>query len=233
MINNACFKIFHVDSNNQRDLLFNSLRSYLLNKIDELETPTNIISNDSDVYQFISNNPDFNLDLNGYNLDNIQGWRYGEIGIWSSNFSAWKNFIDSDYDLLILIEDDIKYHDDFYDKLVLCMNDLPSDWEVFSFYVPESEYGKFDLSRSVSPILSRSYQDWSMLCYVLNRRGAQKLIDSVKNPVFLPLDWHIYRQTHMFNVYCVRPDFISGCELAAVESTFQSSQSRRVLDGIF
>jgi GR25 family glycosyltransferase involved in LPS biosynthesis len=233
MTNNICFKIFHVDSNSERDQLFSDLRSYLINKIDELDTPTNIISNDSDVKNFISDNLDFNLYLNGYNLDNIQGWRYGEIGILSSNFYAWKNFINSDYDLLILMEDDIRYDDEFYEKLNLCINDLPDDWDIFSFYVPESEYNKFHLSMAVSPVLSRSYQDWSMLCYVINKKGAQKLIDSVKNPVFLPLDWHIYRQTHLFNVYSVRPDFISGCSLAAVESTFQNIQNRRVLNGIF
>lgn len=233
-MNNACFKVFHLPGTSpHRNGSFIDTTNYLSESFVELDTPTIEVSNDKDVINFISST-EFNLDLSGYNLDNIQGWKYGEIGILASNYMAWKNFLKGDFEYVILMEDDIDCRKNFPYMLNNYASQLPENWEVFSCFVPDSEYHKFDGSQEIGQSdVCRSYQDWSMLCYVLNRRGAEKLIHHVETTsVALPLDWLIYRQTHIFKVYGLKPTSKPPCTLKNIPSTFQHKHERKVLNGI-
>jgi GR25 family glycosyltransferase involved in LPS biosynthesis len=70
------------------------------------------------------------------------------------------------------------------------------------------------------------YQEWSNLCYVINRRSAQKLLDLVKEGITLPLDWFWSKQTHKINTYTLKPNIYSGIELQYFPSTFQATTRR-------
>jgi len=228
-----CFKVFHISKNRARTKFSVGMTKYLkANGLEILNTPTVAISNIEDVQNFLSNNY-FKLDPNGYNLDSVQGWKMGEVGIWASNFIAWNNFLSTDNDIAILMEDDIIFDDGLLDDLMNKINELPDNWDFFSFFVPEDQHKSYDSSMSVSKNISRVYQDWSMLCYLVSRNGAKKLIESCQKPVSLPLDWHIYRQRDKFNSYSIKPDVALMCDIANIDSTFQNIQNRRVLNGIF
>lgn len=228
-----CFKVFHLSKNKEREKFSVNITEYLNNKgLEALNTPTIKISNVEDIKYFISNNH-FNLDPSGYNLDSIQGWKMGEVGIWASNFIAWNNFLNTDNDIAILMEDDIIFKNNFFDDLMDKIKELPEDWDFFSFFVPADQRNAYDPSMSVSNNISSIYQDWSMLCYLISRGGAEKLIKSCQSPVRLPLDWHIYRQRQKFNSYSIKPDVELMCDIAEINSTFQNIQPRRVINGIF
>ena len=236
MSNRFAFKVFHLDGDSEvykkRSGLYQKINAYLSESFDELDTPTIRISNESEYSNWILNNPDFYINGKGCDIPGFEGWRYGEVGIWASNFTAWKKFLDSDYDYLILIEDDIVYEDNMSELLINYVSELPQGWDMFSLFCPEGEFHKYDSSRDIGqPNVCKTYQDWSMLCYVLSRDGAKKALDSMIPGITLSLDWHFFRQTHIFKEYTVKPNSAQGCRLDGVESTFQTTQERNFLNG--
>lgn len=230
---NACFKIFHLPSDSERNKYADEARSYFISYgIKELETKTMSIRNDDDVKKFLIECNEFKLDPNGYNLDCIQGWKYGEVGIWYSNYLAWSNFLKTDYDALILMEDDIVCQEGLIEDINNKLNEIPENWDFLSMFVPEDQRNSYKPSMSVTNNISRVYQDWSMLCYIVSKDGAKKLIKSCNNLVSLPLDWHIYRQREKFNSFSIKPDVKLMCDIAKIDSTFQNFHERKVLNGI-
>jgi GR25 family glycosyltransferase involved in LPS biosynthesis len=226
-------KVFHIESDSDREWLVESINIYLEKYSTPLDTPTIQIRSHEDLLNYYNNNKDFYIDPNGYSLDGKQGWKYGELGIWASNYTAWKNFLKTDFDSLILMEDDITFNDNFFPILEKYIAELPEDWDIFSFFVPFDQYHKYALHKSYGENTSLIYQDWSCLCYVLSRKGAQKSLDIMRQGVSLPLDWFYYRQTDKFNGFTIKPDVEQGCTLARLESTFQNKHERKIIDGVF
>lgn len=221
--------MFHLSKDTEREMIYKNANEYLSFHSKPFKSPTFEISSQSDYLNFISNYPDFNLDPSGYNLDNIQGWRYGEVGILASNWMAWNLFFDSDLDYLILMEDDLIIHEGFFEALNSYMQELPSDWDIFHMYHPGNELHKFGFHLMVSEHICKAFQDWSSACYVINKRGAKKLIEDASNGISLPLDWLMFRQQDKFNVYTRSPYANAYCELKEIESTFQTKQGRQIL----
>ena len=225
-------KIFHIEQQEDRSELVNSMNGYLSNHSVELDTPTFKISSKEEYIDFINSNPDFIVDPDGYSLNGEQGWRYGEIGIWASNRTAWKSFLNTDSDYLILMEDDIIYNRKFIDILNNSISQLPDNWDILHLFAPEDQFYKYnDNNNFGAEDVCYTYQDWSCLCYIITRRGAEKLIES-SSRITLPLDWHMFRQTHLFNIFTLKPQSSVACSLFPIESTFQTKQKREVLNGI-
>ena len=182
--------------------------------------------------KFVEENPDFNVDPMGYNLDNKQGWRYGEVGIWASNWLAWKSFIESEYDYLILMEDDIVLYENFLPELERYMKQLPENFDAFHAFCPSDQNHKYDLSMDFSNEVCSSYQDWSAACYVVSRSGAQKMIYFASRGIKLPLDWFMFRQKNLLSVYTIKPEAKRICDILMIDSTFQTKEDRKIINGI-
>lgn len=228
-LDKLCYNIFHISGYNDedgiRESLFTELDSYLKDKIHRLDTPTILISN-KDQYDIFC--------LSHHSLNPKNKFKWGELGIWASNTLAMKNFLDTDYEYLMLMEDDICVDDKdkFLRLLSHYMDQLPEDWEVFSYFVPEDQYVKYYLKREESFAAGfgletsityreinenvpggyllherednggvvKSYQDWSMLCYVINRKTAEKILkDIFENGVYEPIDWYIFNVIYLDN----------------------------------
>lgn len=229
---NVAHKVFHIESDLGRSEHVNKINDYLSEYSSELDTPTIKISNDKSYQKFCKSNPLFNVNPIGYNLDNEQGWRYGEIGIWASNWTAWHNFLNSDKDYLILMEDDIIYTDKFIELLDKYTDQLPDGWDIFHFFSPADQFHKYNSIHNLpDKDVCSAYQDWSCLCYVITKEGARKLIET-SSEIRLPLDWHMFRQTHLFNIYTVKPTSEFACDILKTESTFQTKQKRSIINGI-
>lgn len=223
------YKVFHLDKDIERIQWREDADKYLNPFCTEFDTPTIHISNKLDLDYFKINNPSFNIDPYGYNLHNEQGWKWGEIGIWASNWLAWNKFLDSEYDNLILMEDDITIYPQFEELLYKYIEQLPVDWEILHLFVPGDQHNKYEVSLDVSEDLCKVYQDWSCLCYVINKKGAKRLIETSAENIRLPLDWHMFRQTSKFKIFTLKPFSEYGCTLTESESTFQNKQSRAVI----
>ena len=225
-------KVFHIEGSEERTNAVTSINDYLYSYSKLLITPTIKISCQEDYDAFINLNPDFVPDKNGYSLHGEQGWRYGEIGIWASNWTAWNNFLKTDADYLILMEDDISYSSSFMDIIINYMSQLPQDWEIFHAFSPADQFGKYNQAHDFgADDVCKAYQDWSCLCYVITRDAANKML-SHSRMFNLPLDWYMFRQQHLFNVYTIKPSSEFPCTLIPTESTFQTTQKREVINGI-
>jgi GR25 family glycosyltransferase involved in LPS biosynthesis len=229
---NIAYKLFHLSRDHERNKLVENVHSNLLKSIKILDTDTIKISSYDEYMTFKEQYPDFNIDPNGYNLDNKQGWRYGEVGIWASNWLAWKNFIEFDYDYLILMEDDIVLYDNFLDNIKKYITELPEQFDAFHAFYPESEGHKYNTGLDISENICSSYQDWSCACYIINKSGAKKMIELASKGIYLPLDWFMFRQKHALNIYTVKPTINEICTIVNVQSTFQTKEDRKILNGI-
>jgi hypothetical protein len=56
----------------------------------------------------------------------------GIMGLWVSLFNTWGRFLNSSFDAILILEDDVKLVDGFKDKLLNSLKELPQDWDLFS-----------------------------------------------------------------------------------------------------
>jgi GR25 family glycosyltransferase involved in LPS biosynthesis len=224
--------MFHVDGNDSRKKNVD-IAHKVFRDLDYFDTPTYKISNNIDLIEFTRNNKSFYFDPNGYNLDNKQGWRYGELGIWASNWTAWNKFYDSDYDYLILMEDDLVCQEGLPKNIVNYIKETPDNFDSLFIFVPKDQMHKHDSAKDISVNITKAYQDWSCACYVINKKTIKDMIDVANGGFSLPLDWFMFRQQNIFNVYSVKPGSNQACKTEEVESTFQNKQEREIIDGIF
>ena len=223
----ACFTIFHVEENtplmNKRNILVERAKEKLLNSFSIFETPTIIMKDVEDVKNFYKTS-DIKIDPKGFNGN---GWKPGELGIWASNLTAWQNFVDSDYEYIILMEDDIVLQKDFNTKLINYIDELPENWDIFTAFIPRTgniRYNKNNKDLFIgSKNICKVYQSWSCLCYVVSKDGAKKLLEEVKKPVSSPLDHYLFYHNNL-NAYTMRLEKGNICEIYPTSSTVQSAK---------
>ena len=223
----GCFAIFHVEQDTpimqKRNILTQRATDKLKKSFDPLNTPTIIMKTVDDVAKFYKKN---NIKIDPMGHFNT-GWKPGELGIWASNYTAWENFIKSEYDYVILMEDDITLENNFNEDLVRYMDELPEDWDVFTAYIPpfgNKRYTKNNKSLFIGKQnICRVYQSWSCLCYVVSKQGAQKLLEQVKSTVKSPIDHYLF-YNNAINVYTIKLEQGNICDIYQTESTVQSAE---------
>lgn len=224
---NICYNIFHVDgtshSAQKRNILTRRAKIQLLDSFDEITTPTIIIKNFEDVKNFYCNE-DIVIDPKGHKGN---GWKFGELGVWASNYSAWKNFSKTKYEMLMLMEDDIKLDKNFNSKLLSYIKELPDDWDFFTVYTPSFGNVRYKSNKKDLDIgkenICKVYQSWSCLCYLVSKKGTKKLLKLVKKPVSSPIDhWLFYHQE--LNGYAIKLEKGNICDIYKTQSTIQSAE---------
>jgi GR25 family glycosyltransferase involved in LPS biosynthesis len=245
---NILYNIFHSDKDVERNNLYREADHKLQLIGTKLDTPTILISGPRSLKKFLTENPDFNIDLKGYDPRKYMdprswlfgrvcrvGWKYGEIGIWASNWVAWKNFLRTDAEYLILAEDDIVLIDGCKQLLEMYMDHLPEGWDQFHLWAPTIDRPLYDPDKhSIGNMyISKAYQNWSNTAYLLSRSGAQKLLDDVKKrSIKLPLDWLWFKESAEFDFRCytLTPQSTHLCyNYKEVESTFHWQMKREDL----
>ena len=151
------------------------------------------------VKAFMKRNPEFK-----------QTWdnpKPGELGNFGSHYQAWKYAKDNNSSVLVF-EDDAVIQPFFMGSLNIAMHNVPDDYDVLSIYVDENQHDRYNDNEYVNEYISKGYQDWSTLCYVVSPQGGKKLCDYVETIGFdAPTDWFIFRKGHegIFNVYTLMP----------------------------
>jgi len=220
----GCFKIFHLDWMKERQQLFDNAKEVLSKEYEELNSPNFYVNSLADIPDILVPIPELNFHPDGYwdTGNPTVGWTKGEIPIFVANYVSWKNFLETDHDFLILCEDDIVFHSYGVPLLKHYMAMLPEDWDVFSFYCPTGQYFKYrDEEHKIGdgPI-SRAYQDHHLLCYVVSRKGAENLIKDAESHIIMdPIDWFIFYQNDILNVYTVKPREEHGVMSVELDST--------------
>lgn len=58
--------------------------------------------------------------------------QHHSIGLWISVIKTLRKFVNSDYDALLMLEDDVEFASDFERKFGICLEEMPKDWGLFS-----------------------------------------------------------------------------------------------------
>lgn len=58
--------------------------------------------------------------------------QHHSVGLWISVIKTLKKFVESNYDALLMLEDDVELVPDFQGKFLSCVEELPPDWGLFS-----------------------------------------------------------------------------------------------------
>lgn len=197
--NNINYTVIHINDERKENI---ERINYILNA-NNLNIKSLNAKDARELEMFYENNKDFRLSW--------EGFKTGEIGNFGSHYLAWKYLVDNDIDNVLVFEDDSFIHEDFVYKYNSLIKDLPHDFDVFSVYVDSNQAPRFDESHRISYNLATGYQDWSTLCYLVSKSGAQKMLDEVHTQgMYYPTDWFIFRGGHSgkFNVYTLTPEII-------------------------
>ena len=151
----------------------------------------------------------------------------GWVGLWSSTIVAIKNFLASDFDALLILEDDIVLWDGFLENSREYVERLPEHWDYFYQYVhPWQQDNNFNPACEIGDeYLCRSYQVWSNACFWVSKKGAQILLEAInKEPIDEAVDWYILKRgmTREWDVYSLRPLVKAYCHIGGFETTIQN-----------
>jgi GR25 family glycosyltransferase involved in LPS biosynthesis len=231
-LDKLCYSVLHIENEPTLGNLFRitfkkNIDLVLNNKIKELKAETVYISNKEQFDNYYLNNKDILVDKRGYtNYANEVGWKFGELGIWASNLNIWKKFIDSDYEYLLVIEDDVQLKPNFSEKLLEYTSELPEDWEIMTLFVGEYEYMKLFHKKDINDYknICTSYHELNHSVVLLNRKTVLKILEKIKTPINLPIDLYFFRKPNDFITYSIKPTAEQICRIAnALPSTFQNS----------
>jgi GR25 family glycosyltransferase involved in LPS biosynthesis len=235
MLDNACYEVFHTDTGNiLRNKSYDGILE-ALSFLPRLGSPTVYLNTADKVKSFVSQTP-------GFKVNTVHDYcqpgetfppSAGVIGVWASNYTAYKNFLETDKDILILFEDDIILSKNFKDILNSYLMELPEDWEFFSPFVPDDSlfaYNEMKHSFNNDYLTCRSYQQWSCATYVVNRAGAKRAIENLESiGITAPIDWYIFNFRMKqedgqirFNTYTVKPNSYRPVKLLLAAAAYSS-----------
>lgn len=231
-----CYKI-HSLSFNRRNTV-NATKAVLDLNLNQLNSKTVSILNQDKLDEFMIEYPDFKLNLD----ESVRPLKYPEVGLWASNYLAMKEFMDSSYEYLILVEDDIRLNSNFYTKLEEYMSEMPEDMECFLIFKPDNIFynkGYESLLNEESFHTSSSkiwiaHQTWSTGCMLINRAGAQKFLDYVQSGISAAIDIFVFgnnegqydvsSNSRILNVYSPSKTEESCCELHLYPTLIQNGK---------
>ena len=149
-------------------------------------------------------------------------YRKGIVGCGSSHLKIWHELsISNDVDIEIVFEDDVTLCDNFLEKTVDSLKQLPSnDWDVL--FLGHSLYSRFISEgdrENKQPIVSLWTREQSveksmggLFGYIISKRGAKKMIDYIaERGVYNAIDWVLFKNEKMKLFYCYPHLVFSDC----------------------
>jgi glycosyl transferase family 25 len=120
----------------------------------------------------------------------------GEVGCCMSHLGVWKKVIEDDLEMCLVIEDDaLKIIPNFENIIFDLYKNLPEDWDVF--LIGFSTFN--ETCKKVSEDIYKVKDFILAHCYLINKSGAKKLIDSL--PINSPLDTFMSSVSNYVNIY--------------------------------
>lgn len=128
----------------------------------------------------------------------------GEIGCYHSHLHAWRRFLASDAQVLLVLEDDMVFHDDFADALRLAMRGR-AHWDVLKLAkirakqpVCQGLLGPYRLNAYIGAATGFG-------AYLIQRETAQRLLPRLL-PIRAPIDRELEQvQTHDLRHFGLEP----------------------------
>jgi len=234
LLNNACYEVFHTDLGNQAR---NESYTNIINEmsfIPRLGSPTIYLNTLKKVEEFKAEHPSFITNTVEDYCKPGENWpsSAGVVGVWASNYLAYKAFLETEYEALVLFEDDIAISKNIKTVLGAYTKELPTNWDFFSFFVPDDSLFAYNNNHHDigQPNICVSYQQWSCAGYIVSRQGARKAIEDIESQgATAPIDWYVFNfrmkaEEHQmrFNTYTLKPGKYRPIKL--IEDVAQYSQ---------
>ena len=131
----------------------------------------------------------------------------GGLGCFLSHSNLAKQLLsDTTNDAYLIFEDDTTILPFTYNKITDALNNLPDDWDMVLFYTIRA------VGRKSNNYFNKLKSFWGMNCYIINKKGAKKIIDEVKlNKIDGQIDCYLSRmiQQDKLNVYSSKIHYVS------------------------
>jgi GR25 family glycosyltransferase involved in LPS biosynthesis len=216
VLDKVTFEVFHTNTGN---LLRNKSYNHILDvmsSIPRLGSPTYYLNTKEKAEEYLAQDDAAKINTV---IDYAQpGETFppssGVVGVWASNYEAYKAFLETDKEYLIIFEDDVVLSKNFLAVLETYLIELPYDWDFFSFFVPDDSLFAYNQSHDIGQLfVCRSYQQWSCAGYVVSRQGAENVLRKVRNQgASAPIDWFIFNfrmkkeeNQPVFETYTLKP----------------------------
>ena len=171
-------------------------------------------------------------------------YRYGIMGCALSHINMWKEFlVSNDYNVMLVLEDDVELPDNFIDLLQDTMDQLKGeDWDVcFLGHFLYKHLVKPEDRNTDSVKVEHKTTEWAMqnsmggtIGYLINKRGALEMIKHINdNGVYNGIDWVMFKNTNIRLYYCYPHIVYSECTQnndVKVDSDIQYDYNRLCLD---
>lgn len=116
---------------------------------------------------------------------------FGEIGCFMSHYNVWKDVLDKGYNEVIVLEDDIRFEPFFKPKLRDLQAEVANlDWDLIFLGRKILHNVKEDWVEGSSRLVHVNYTYWT-LGYMLNKRGAEKLVSQEPLSKMVPVDEYL------------------------------------------
>lgn len=193
----ATFEVFHTDTGNAiRNKAYEGILKRM-SFIPRLGSPTMYLNTIEKAEQFLEDYPKFKINTV---YDYAQpGETFppssGVIGVWASNYLAYKEFLKTDNDVLFIFEDDVIISANFSVVTAFYMSQLLPVWDFFSMFVPDDSLFAYNESAHDfgEENVCFSYQQWSCAGYAVSRKGAEKAVADIESKgITAPVDWYVF-----------------------------------------
>lgn len=142
----------------------------------------------------------------------------GEIGNSFSHYNIIRDFVNSDLEMIMVLEDDVRFIEGFETRLLSLLAHAPDNWDMIflgcnaseiwlnGFYPLEVAEDRRFFELTGSSCIAGNY------AFIINKDGARKLLPH-KFPFKGPSDTQITKEVFSgkngtFNAYCARPELV-------------------------
>ncbi len=165
---------------------------------------------DPELNEFYSSNPEFRVTGSGLTKP--------EVGCFASHYLAWKYIVKNNLEDLLILEDDALLKDNFLNKYNSSKNKLPKDYDMFFLYANRYMAARFSIKEHYikNHFISKAYQDWSTLAYLISYEGAVKAISLTHElGMIRPVDNFLLEggEKGLLNVYAPKPPELLPIEI--------------------
>lgn len=158
-----------------------------------------------------------NLNVISDNTSKHTQMNSGRIGCFLSHYMLWNHILYSEYEEVLILEDDFHFETTF-EEILNYKKELPNDWDLFFIgYCCESK---------IEPI-SEKIAKGDGICthaYFITKKGIEKLLDNIL-PIDLPIDMKMRSVYDTMNVYYTTKKLVLNKSLENIEGYNSSTQS--------
>ena len=193
-----CEKILKLYDKNLYDIKYNAITCYVINMVDDIEkfnicktSLNNTLNNTLNIVRFDAIVGKNIMDRTNYfiNCDEqyLNKYTNGQIGCFLSHMNLIHDFyFYSTEDYCLICEDDVELCNLHNLNIYQIIDNAPTNWEKIrlSYILNTSLYD--DIIKETSLYLKDNFTKWTLgtNCYIINKKGAQRVLELFKNKKF-------------------------------------------------